>query len=123
MTRGIRLGVDAGRVLSAFKSLRRYLAYLPDAWEQVGARTVEAASPFVPVESGALVDSLKADAGPAGVEVGSGLIYAGVQDRGWPGHNIAGHHFTDRAAEALPGAAVAELAPAMQNVIDRVGLR
>lgn len=124
MTRsGVRLDVDVGSVLSAFASLRRKLADLRAAWAQVGARVDQAVSPFVPVKSGALVDDLKATAGPAGVSVDSNLIYAGVQDRGWPGHNIAGHHFMDRAEAELPGAAVAELAPAMQDVIDRLGLR
>ena len=123
MTDALRIDVDAGRVRSAFASLRRKLADMRAAWQQVGARMDQAATPFVPVETGALVDSLKAQAGPTGVEYGSDLIYAPVQDRGWPGHNIAGHHFMDRAEDATGGAAIAELAPAMQDTIDRLGLR
>lgn len=123
MTDALRIDVHAGRVRSAFASLRRKLANMRAAWEQVGARMDQAATPFVPVETGALVDSLKAQAGPAGVDYGSDLIYAPVQDRGWPGHNIAGHHFMDRAEDAAGGAAIAELAPAMQDTIDRLGLR
>lgn len=106
----------------AFAQLRREFANLADAWRQVGARVERATVPFVPVLSGQLVDSLKLDVGPAGLTYGSDLIYAPVQDRGWPGHNIAGHHFMEHAEEELPRAAIAELSPAMQNVIDRVGL-
>lgn len=123
MTRVLRVDVDAGRVRSAFASLRRNLANLRDAWQQAGARVDETTTPFVPVETGALVDSLTVEAEGDGFAYGSDLVYAGVQDRGWPGHNIAGHHFMDRAADAAGGAAVEELAPAIQNLIDRVGLR
>lgn len=123
MTQALRIDVDAARVRAAFASLRRKFADLRAAWSQTGARMEEAASPFVPIESGRLVDNLRSQAGPDGVELISDLPYSAVQDRGWPGHNIAGHHFMDRAADAAGGAAVAELAPAMQSVIDRVGLR
>lgn len=122
-TRPLRLDVDTSGVVAAFAALRRWFGDLSSSWGQAGAKVEQGISPFVPFESGALVDSLRSEAGPAGVSIGSDLIYAGVQDRGWPGHNIAGHHFMDRAAEQLPGAAVAELAPAMQNLIDRAGLR
>lgn len=122
MTQALRVDVDAGRVRSAFASLRRRLGDLREAWSQAGARVEQATAPFVPVETGALVDSLKATPEPGGLAYGSSLVYAGVQDRGWPGHNIAGHRFMDRAEAELPGAAVAELAPAMQSVIDRLGL-
>jgi len=123
VTQAIRVDVDAGRVRSAFASLRRKLADLREAWSQAGARVERATAPFVPVETGALVDSLKAQAEPDRFAYGSDLIYAPVQDRGWPGHNIAGHHFMDRAEAEAGGAAVAELAPAMQKTIDRLGLR
>lgn len=123
MTQAIRVDVDAGRVLSAFAAFRRAIANLRSAWEQAGARVEDKTAHLVPVESGQLVDSLKSTAEADGFAYGSDLIYAGVQDRGWPAHNIAGHHFMDAAAREVGGAAVAELAPAMQNVIDRLGLR
>lgn len=114
--------VDTARVRAAFGSLRVRLANLAGAWRQVGGRMLEATVPFVPVETGRLVDSLKASPGPAGVEVGSDLIYAGVQNYGWPGHGIGGHHFIEHAETEAPEAALEELAPAMQAVINRVGL-
>lgn len=115
--------VDAAPVRAAFASLRRRLRDLRGAWAQVGARMDAAASPLVPVESGRLVDDLKATAGPDGVEFASDLIYAGVQDRGWPAHGIEGHHFMDRAEEAAGSTAADLLAPAMQRQIDALGLR
>lgn len=122
MTQALRINVDAGRVRSAFASLRRRLADMRGAWQQVGAELHDAAVPFVPIESGRLVDSLTVDAHPAGVELESTLIYAGVQDRGWPAHNIAGHHFMDKAEDAAPAAAVDELSSEIQRLIDAVGL-
>jgi hypothetical protein len=123
VTQALRVSVDAARVRAAFASLRRKLVDLRGAWEQAGARVEERTAHLVPVESGALVDSLKAEAEGDGFKYGSDLVYAGVQDRGWPAHNIAGHHFMDAAAAEAGGAAVAELAPEIQNTIDRLGLR
>lgn len=123
MTELVSLDVDAAPVRAAFASLRRRLERnLRGAWEQIGARMDQAATPFVPVESGQLVDSLRVDAGPDGVSFESDLIYAGVQDRGWPAHNIEGHHFTDRAEEAGRRDAVDLLAPEIQRQINAVGL-
>lgn len=119
----LRVDVESGRVRAAFGSLRRRLADISSGWQRVGARMEAAAEPLVPVETGRLVDSLKAQAKPGGVELASDVVYAGVQDRGWPGHGIAGHHFMQAAEDAARGRAVVEeLAPEIQNVIDRVGL-
>lgn len=123
MTQALRVDVDAARVRAAFASLRRKLADLRGAWEQAGARVEDRTAHLVPVESGDLVDSLKAEAQSDGFTYGSDLIYAGVQDRGWPAHNIAGHHFMDAAEREAGPAAVEELAPEIQNTIDRLGLR
>lgn len=124
MTELVTADVDAAPVRAAFASLRRRLERnLRGAWELVGARMEQAAAPLVPVEFGRLVDSLRADVGPDGVEFGSDLIYAGVQDRGWPAHNIEGHHFMARAEDAAGSDAVDLLAPAVQRQIDAVGLR
>lgn len=122
MTGALTIDVDAAPVRAAFASLRRRFADLSSAWGQVGGEMLDAAVPYVPVASGALVDSLTVEAGAAGVDITSGLIYEPVQDFGWPGHNIAGHHFSDRAADAVDGAVLTELAPAMQREIDLVGL-
>lgn len=123
MSQLVSVDVDAAPVRAAFASLRVRLATrLTRAWALIGARMDSAALPFVPVEVGRLVDSLKTTAGPMGVEWSSDLVYAGVQDAGWPGHNIEGHHFSDRAEDALRSGAVDVLAPAVQREIDAVGL-
>lgn len=118
----LHIDVDAAPVRAAFSSLRRRLANLRNAWAQVGSRMESAAVPFVPVESGRLVDSLRVDAVRDGVSLSSDLIYAAVQDRGWPAHNIEGHHFSDRAEEAAESDAVDLLSPEIQTLINRVGL-
>lgn len=114
--------VDVAPLRAAFTRLGRRFKSLRGAWAQVGARMEEAAHPLVPVEAGELVDSLRARPGPMGVEFGSDLIYAGVQDRGWPAHNIEGHHFMAAAEEAGRQGAVDLIAPEIQREIDRVGL-
>jgi hypothetical protein len=124
VSQAFSVDVDAAPVRAAFASLRVRLATgLSSAWARLGARAEDAASPYVPIESGRLIDSLHAEASAAGVEFGSSLVYAGVQDRGWPGHNIEGHHFMDRAADAIERDADDVLEPAIQQLINAVGLR
>lgn len=123
MSQLVSVDVDAAPVRAAFASLRvRLETRLTRAWALIGARMESAAAPVVPIETGRLVDDLKATAGPMGVVYASDLVYAGVQDRGWSGHNIEGHHFSDRAEDALRSGAVDVLAPAVQREIDAVGL-
>lgn len=123
MSQMLDVDVDAAPVRAAFASLRvRLQTRLTRAWALLGGRMESAALPVVPVESGALVDSLRATAGPMGVMFGSGLVYAGVQDRGWPAHGIEGHHFMARAEDAAESQAVDLLAPAIQAQINAVGL-
>ena len=123
MSQMLHVDADAAPVRAAFASLRvRLQTRLTRAWALVGGRMEAAALPAVPVESGRLVDSLRATPGPMGVELSSSLIYAGVQDRGWPAHGIEGHHFMERAEDAAETQAVDLLAPAIQAQIDAVGL-
>ncbi|HET6285181.1 MAG TPA: hypothetical protein VFG15_00345 [Amycolatopsis sp.] len=119
----LAVDVDTSRVRAAFGSLRRRLTNLSGAWQRVGGHMEDAARPHIPVASGALVDSFKAEAGPAGVQLASGLIYASVQDEGWAGHNIEGHHFSERAEEAADDStSLRELDQGVQTLINAVGL-
>ncbi|MBT56592.1 MAG: hypothetical protein CMF72_24730 [Mameliella sp.] len=113
--------IDLG-VAAALSAFARSLDDVGEAWEQVGTGAREAAVPFVPVASGALVDSLTSAAGPQGVEVSSDLPYAGVIDQGWPARNIAGSYFMDEAEQSLESSADVEIADVIHHTIDRLGL-
>lgn len=116
--------VDRG-VSRALVELRRRLDDLEATWEQIGGRVVEVVSPFVPVESGALVDDLKAEPVDGGIRVvvGEGVPYAGVINYGWDARNIEAAGFMDKAGPALEQIAPEELAQEIQGAIDALGLR
>lgn len=122
----IAVEVESARVSRAFLDLvRRLRTDLRGAWEQIGARMVANTVPVVPVESAALVNSLKAEANAEGVDVTAGsssVVYAGVQNFGWPARNITGTRFMDRAEDTAESDAPDELASAIQTLINRVGL-
>jgi len=114
--------VDAG-VARAFGALRRGLvAAQRAAWATVGAEALEDTIPLVPVESARLAGSLVSAPGATGVEISSDVVYAGVQNFGWPARNIAGHHFMDRAEGVIEDQAPVELENELQSLIRRVGL-
>ena len=114
--------VDAG-VARAFGALRRGLAAAQrDAWETVGAEAVDQTIPLIPVESATLAGSLVSAPSVTGVEISSDVVYAGVQNFGWPARNIAGRHFTDRTEQVLEDQAPAEHENELQSLIRRVGL-
>ncbi len=86
------------RVGRGLRALAGKLRDLTDAWRNVGARMVEAATPSTPVLTGALVDSLKADPGPEGLVFAAGggdVDYAAVQNYGSAVRNIEAHRFMD----------------------------
>lgn len=116
--------IDRG-VSRALAELSRRLDDLEVAWERIGGQVLDTIVPGVPVESGALVDDLKAEAGPEGLRivVGEGVPYAGVINYGWPARNIDGARFMDRAEPSLEEAAPDQLAQEIQDAIDALGLR
>lgn len=111
-------------VSRALSALRSDLDDLEGGWTRVGDSAVEAVSPFVPVESGALVDDLKAEAEPLGLRVviGEGVPYAGVINFGWPARNIDAVRFMDKAPQVIEQVAPDELAQEIQGAIDALGL-
>lgn len=117
--------VDAAPVARSLLALRVLLGDLSSAWRQIGADVVTATVPFVPTKSGALVASLKAAGGRDGVDVSAGggsVVYAGVQNFGWPARNIEASRFMDRAQSAAETEAPRELESEIQSLIRRVGL-
>lgn len=121
----IGVEVDDRGVGLALAAVRLGLDRLEPAWQAAGGRILEETSPFVPVLTGTLVDSLAVVITDDGVEVrptGAGEDYAGVIDQGWPARNIAGAHFTEAGADASESAVVDELTTAIDSLIARVGL-
>ena len=123
----ITIEVEAARVHAAFLDLvRRISSGLRGSWSQVGARAVSTTITVTPVQSGRLVATLKASEGAGGIEIkagGGSVVYAGVQNFGWPRRNIAAQRFMDAAAETIATEAPDELGSEIQSLIDRVGLR
>lgn len=71
----------AESVARGLGTLAARLADLSPGFRELGARMVAVARPITPFLTGALAASLTARAEPQGVRMGSGLIYAGVQER------------------------------------------
>lgn len=115
--------IDRG-VSRALHALRSDLENLEDGWQRVGDLAVAEVSAFVPVESGALVDDLRAEVEPLGLRivVGEGVPYAGVINYGWPARNISGADFMTKAGPAIENEAPEQLAQEIQHAIDVLGL-
>jgi hypothetical protein len=82
------------------------LADLSGVNRAAGDLAIARARPGTPVRSGRLVGSLKATATPAGVELGSSLVYAGPIHNGWPAHGITATPFLSDAVRANTDAIV-----------------
>jgi HK97 gp10 family phage protein len=63
------------------------------AHQEAGRLVEQRARGHAPKDTGALATSIRADATGSQVAVGSPLIYAGVQEFGWAGHNIRAQPF------------------------------
>lgn len=121
----IRVDVDATGTLRALIALRALLADLSGAWRTIGGEMLAATLPAVPVESGALVSTLKAAPRSDGVDVTAGggfVVYAGVQNYGWPARNIGASRFMERAEQTAEQRAGSEIESEISSMIRRVGL-
>lgn len=118
--------VVSARVSAALTALAAQVrSGLTQSWARIGVSMIAAAVPVVPTKTGRLVATLLATPGVGEVvlEAGGGLLYAGVQNYGWPSRNIAASRFSDPAAEAVEQEAPELLGSEIQNTIDRLGLR
>lgn len=100
MTDTSRVDVVGARELAS--SLNRAagdLEDMADAEMKAGRLIEQRAQQLAPKVSGALARSINANAAGVGVTVGTDLIYAGVHEYGWPGHNIVAQPFLRPAAE------------------------
>jgi hypothetical protein len=114
----------AAEVAAALRRIAGDVADLEPPNRAAGAVLVGIAEQLAPVETGALVRSIQAQASAAGlvVEAGAGLEYAAVQNKGWPGHNIEGTHYLDRAEEQAERVTVGAAESYLDRVIRAAGL-
>lgn len=86
-------GLD--RVAHGLRTLAGRLRDLSPAWAFVGAKILRTARPLTPVKSARLVNSIRSRPTREGVTVGTGLVYAGVQNFGWAARNIRARRFLE----------------------------
>lgn len=114
----------AAEVAAALHRIAGGVADLTPPHRDAGAELTGIAQELAPVETGALVRSIRAQANATGVvvEAGDGLAYAQVQNRGWPAHNIEGTHYLDRAEEQAAQVTEKHIETHLDRVIRAAGL-
>lgn len=82
-------------VADAMARFVRMAGDLSDAHQEIEKAAEKSVVELVPVLSGDLLGSLHGETGPDQMvlTIGEGLEYAGVQEGGWPAHNIEPHGF------------------------------
>lgn len=80
--------VGARRLRATMKAAGVDLTQMSEAHQKVGQIVISAAAPLTPRQTGRLAGSLKASRTRASAIVRSNLVYAGVQEYGWPAHGI-----------------------------------
>lgn len=111
--------------ISAFKRLGVEVKDLKDAFKRIGNLVVSEAQSKAPKKSGALAGSIKASntQNKSVVRAGSAKVpYAGVQEWGWPRHNIEATHYLNKAVESKQGEVLTALEDELQNLVRRLDL-
>lgn len=89
----------ARRLRATMKRAGADLGQMSEAHQKVGQIVISAAAPMTPRETGRLATSLRASRTRASAVVRSNLVYAGVQEFGWPAHGIEEHAFVRGGAK------------------------
>lgn len=114
------------RTAKAFRELGLKVRDLSAAWDRIGAAIKRDAVPLTPVLTGALVNTLRQGKTKTQAVVRAGnnrsVVYAGVQNYGWPGHNIEAKHFLNLALERNRDTADREVMDEIERLTRRVGL-
>ncbi len=111
--------VELARGLAA---LTAALADGPPGLDVLAEAGASAAASFAPRRSGRLAGSFTAAVAAGRASFGSPLVYAGVQDGGWPAHGITGQRFMARAAAEVDARAGAVVDGAITRTIAQEGL-
>lgn len=112
--------VGARRLRSTMKRAGADMQQMSEAHQKVGAIVISASAPLTPRKSGRLATSLKASRTRASAVVRSNLIYAGVQEFGWPAHGIEEHAFVRRGAKASEPVWLSEYLDAVKKALKQV---
>lgn len=114
----------AAEVAAALDRIAADVADLEPPHRDAGAELAGIARELAPVDSGALVDSIREQATGMGVvvEAGEGLEYAQVQNKGLPEHNIDGTHYLDKAEEQAEQVTAKHIEDHLDRVIRAAGL-
>lgn len=110
----------ARRLRSTMKRAGVDMQQMSDAHQRVGSIVISASAPRAPRETGRLAGSLRASRTRASAVVRSSLVYAGVQEWGWPAHGIAEHAFVRGGAKTSEPVWVAEYMRAVDKALSKV---
>jgi phage gpG-like protein len=111
--------------IKALESLGVEVTDLKAAWNRVGNIVVTEAKGRVHAVSGALAGSIKANnaKGNSTVKAGSAKVpYAGVQNYGWPAHNIEAQNYLTGAASDKRDEVVQAITDELDNLIAKLDL-
>jgi hypothetical protein len=114
-------GVRVHGLEQAVQSLDQFVEAVEAAGELVGEALEPAASEArarAPRLSGELIASIRVDVAAGSASVVSDLVYSGVQNYGWPEHNIAASLFLEVDADKTAELVDDEL----QRLADQLGL-
>lgn len=119
----ITVSVSGDRTVArGLGTLAARLSDLSPAFRALGVRMRQTAAPVTPFLTGRLVRSLTARENRHGVTLGSDLVYAGVQNYGWPARNIRGRHFLEKAEELADRQGPDEVEDLLTATARRAGL-
>lgn len=113
------------KVNRAIKNLGVESKDLSAAMQRVGSILVPEVRELAPTLTGALDRSVKASRSQNRIVVQAGskkVPYVGVQNFGWPGHNIEGKHFMENAVKDKHDAVIAAIEDELNKLIDEAGL-
>lgn len=93
---------------------------MPDVYPEVAQIAAREISRQAPRDTGALASSPEPSGGAGEGQVLLPLVYSGVQNYGWPAHNIEGQRFVERARDIAQRRITQRLTDGLQRVLDRV---
>jgi phage gpG-like protein len=112
--------VGARRLRATMKRAGTDLTQMSDAHQKVGQIVISAAAPRTPRQTGRLAGSLRASRTRASAVVRSSVVYAGVQEFGWPAHGIEERAFVRGGAKASEPVWLAEYLRAVDRALKKV---
>lgn len=125
-SRGSRIQVTGLReTIRSLERLGTEVKDLKDAFKRIGNLVVDDAQAGAPKKSGALAGSIRASntKNRSTIRSGSAKVpYAGVQEWGWPRHNIEGSHYLVSAVERNQQTSVRALDDELRGLIRRLDL-